>query len=56
MFVDYQYKIANIVASTSVGSKIDLFKLYDYCDNAEFDPEFYHALKYRTQNPKQQFL
>ncbi|MDH7510415.1 MAG: hypothetical protein QHH04_05165 [Methanolinea sp.] len=52
----FQYKIVNIVASVDIGFKINLSEIYSIVENTEYDPEFYHALKYRIMNPKSTIL
>lgn len=41
----------NVVASTAIGLEIDLQKTADDLDGADYDPEVFPGLVYRTQDP-----
>lgn len=45
-------KIENVVASTGIGQEIDLKALTAAVEGADYDPEQFPGLVYRTQNPK----
>lgn len=44
--------IENVVASTGVGQELDLESLAMDMDGADYDPDNFPGLVYRTQNPK----
>ncbi len=46
------YKIVNIIASMNIGERFHLQEVHEVLKNSEYDPEFYHALKYKNKNPK----
>ena len=45
-------KIENVVASTSLGTELDLQKIVLALDGAEYDPEQFPGLIYRLKEPK----
>ena len=45
-------KIENVVASTAIGQEIDLKKLTIAMEGADYDPERFPGLVYRTKDPK----
>ena len=45
-------KIENVVASTSLGTELDLQALVLALDGAEYDPERFPGLIYRLKEPK----
>jgi transcription initiation factor TFIID TATA-box-binding protein len=45
-------KIVNVVASTSIGQEMNLKQLTLDLDGADYDPERFPGLVYRTSNPK----
>lgn len=45
-------KIENIVASTSIGREIDLKAITQALEDADYDPEQFPGLVYRTKDPK----
>jgi len=45
-------KIENVVASTAIGSEIDLSEVAHVLEGADYDPEQFPGLVYRTKNPK----
>lgn len=49
-FVDCN--IVNIVASINTNIGLSLIKISEICRNSEYDPEYYHALKYKIVKPK----
>src|SRR6056297_1641503 len=44
--------IENVVASTGIGQKLDLQSVAMDLEGADYDPEQFPGLVYRTQNPK----
>ncbi len=49
-------RIENVVASSSLGSKIDLNNASSVLDGSEYDPEKFPGLVYRTRSPKTSIL
>lgn len=45
-------KIENVVASTSVGTKLDLHEIIRVLDGADYNKERFPGVVYRTTNPK----
>lgn len=45
-------EIQNVVASTGIGQELDLEALADDLPGADFNPDNFPGLVYRTQNPK----
>ncbi len=45
-------KIENVVASTSIGREIDLKDITQALEGADYDPEQFPGLVYRTKDPK----
>ena len=45
-------KIENVVASTSIGTELDLQSIALALDNAEYEPEQFPGLVYRLDDPK----
>ena len=45
-------KIENVVASTAIGQEIDLRSVALVLEGADYDPEQFPGLVYRTKNPK----
>ena len=45
-------KIENVVASTAIGVEIDLREVAHLLEGADYDPEQFPGLVYRTKNPK----
>jgi transcription initiation factor TFIID TATA-box-binding protein len=45
-------KIENVVASTGIGQELDLESVAMDLEGADYDPEQFPGLVYRTQNPK----
>ena len=45
-------KIENVVASTAIGVEIDLREVAHMLEGADYDPEQFPGLVYRTKNPK----
>ncbi|MDD3421582.1 MAG: TATA-box-binding protein [Methanocellales archaeon] len=45
-------RIENVVASTAIGSEIDLSEVAHVLEGADYDPEQFPGLVYRTKNPK----
>ena len=45
-------KIENVVASTAIGVEIDLREVSHVLEGADYDPEQFPGLVYRTKNPK----
>jgi transcription initiation factor TFIID TATA-box-binding protein len=44
--------VANIVSSASLGCRLDLTKIAQSCWNCEYDPKRFHALIFRTRDPR----
>ena len=44
--------IENVVASTGIGQELDLQSVAMDLEGADYDPEQFPGLVYRTQNPK----
>ena len=44
--------IQNIVASSSLGTELDLFKILDSFETAQYDPKQFPGLIYRISEPK----
>ena len=49
---EFDVKIENVVAFTSLGKDIPLTKLVDAMENAEYEPEQFPGLVYRTTEPR----
>lgn len=47
-----KYEVVNVVASMQIGERLDLELISKKIKHCEYDPEFYHALKFKNQNPK----
>ncbi|MFC1787041.1 TATA-box-binding protein [Halobacteriota archaeon] len=45
-------KIENVVASTAIGVEIDLVEISQVLEGADYDPEQFPGLVYRTKDPK----
>ncbi|MDD4668866.1 MAG: TATA-box-binding protein, partial [Candidatus Methanomethylophilus sp.] len=45
-------KIENVVASTSLGQELDLNKIEDSLEGAEYNPQQFPGLVYRLKEPK----
>jgi len=45
-------KIENVVASTAIGQEIDLIAVTQVLEGADYDPERFPGLVYRTKDPK----
>jgi len=45
-------KIENVVASTAIGQEIDLISVTQALEGADYDPEQFPGLVYRTKDPK----
>ncbi len=48
----FQVKVENVVAFVSLGKKIPLNKLVSSVENAEYEPEQFPGLVYRTTEPR----
>jgi transcription initiation factor TFIID TATA-box-binding protein len=50
--VEFQIKVENVVSFVSLGKKIPLSKLISSIENAEYEPEQFPGLVYRTTDPR----
>ena len=48
--------VANIVSSASLGCRLDLTKIAQSCWNCEYYPKRFHALIFRTRDPRATLL
>ena len=53
---EFDVKIENVVAFTSLGKDIPLLKLVSSVENAEYEPEQFPGLVYRINEPRVAFL
>jgi len=53
---NFNIKIENIVASTSLGVRVPLEKMVDHLEGSEYEPEQFPGLVYRIKNPKAAML
>ena len=49
---EFAVKIENVVAFVALGVKIPLTKLVNAIENAEYEPEQFPGLVYRTKEPR----
>jgi transcription initiation factor TFIID TATA-box-binding protein len=49
---EFQVKVENIVAFAVLNIQISLNKLVDSMENAEYEPEQFPGLVYRSKNPR----
>jgi transcription initiation factor TFIID TATA-box-binding protein len=52
MTAEFHVKVENVVAFTSLGKDIPLNRLINKIENAEYEPEQFPGLVYRTQDPR----
>ncbi|MCJ7767828.1 TATA-box-binding protein, partial [Candidatus Bathyarchaeota archaeon] len=52
MAAEFHVKVENVVAFTSLGKDIPLTKLITKIENAEYEPEQFPGLVYRTNEPR----
>ncbi|MCK5039381.1 MAG: TATA-box-binding protein [Candidatus Aenigmarchaeota archaeon] len=53
---EYDLKVHNVVVSTDLHCEVPLEKLANNLDDAEYEPEVFPGLVYRTKDPKANYL